>query len=101
MDRRLPGDDRWRHIGQPQVDDYILREMLSAIDTLAARGATVALLTYPHFQAGADQGFSDLPESEPARVDRLNELLRQAASLRPGVTGSHRRAGMAGPTTRR
>lgn len=85
VDRRLPGDDRWRRIGQPTVDAYILREFLSAVDTLASRGATVALLTYPHFQAGADQGFSGLPESQPQRVDRLNELIRQAASLRPGT----------------
>ncbi len=85
VDRRLPGDDRWRHIGQPQVDDYVLREFLTAIDTLGAKGATVVLVTYPHFEAGADQGFTNLPESQPARVDRLNELLRQAASLRPGV----------------
>ncbi len=85
VDRRLPGDDRFRHIGQESVDRYILAEFLSAIDTLAARGATVVLLTYPHFEAGRDQGYADLPESDPARVDRLNELMVQAVSLRPGV----------------
>ena len=85
VDRRLPGDDRWRHIGQPEVDRYLLREFLSAIDELGSKGATVALLTYPHFTAGADQGYTDLPESDAARVDRLNALLNEAASLRPGV----------------
>ncbi len=85
VDRRLPGDDRWRHIGQPEVDRYLLREFLSAIDTLGSDRATVVLLTYPHFQAGADQGYTDLPESDPARVDRLNELMAEAAGLRPGV----------------
>jgi hypothetical protein len=44
------------------------------------------LLTYPHFESGANQGFSNLPESDPARVDRLNELIRDAASRRPDVT---------------
>lgn len=85
VDRRFPGDDRWRHIGQPEVDAYILKELVSAIDVLGASGAEVVLLTYPHFQAGLDQGFTNLPESDPARVDRLNELLRQAAAARPGV----------------
>ena len=86
VDRKLPGDSRWRHIGQPEIDDYLLRELLSAIDVLGSKGATVALVTYPHFDAGQDQGFTGLPESEPARVDRLNEIIRHAASLRPGVT---------------
>ena len=85
VDRRLPGDDRFRNIGDAVVDRYLLAEMLSAIDTLAARGATVVLLTYPHFEAGRDQGYSDLPESDPARVDRLNEIMAEAVSLRPGV----------------
>lgn len=85
VDRRLPGDDRFRHIGDPGVDRYILREFLSAIDVLGADGATVALVTQPHIRPGLDQGFQGLPESDPARIDRLNELLREAASLRPGV----------------
>lgn len=85
VDRRLPGDDRFRSIGSPEVDRYILSEFLRAIDTLAARGATVVLLTYPRIEAGRDQGYSGLPESEPARVDRLNELLAEAVALRPGV----------------
>jgi peptidoglycan/LPS O-acetylase OafA/YrhL len=85
VDRILPGDDRWRHIGQPDVDHYELAEVLSAIDALGRQGATVVLLTYPHFEAGRDQGFSGLPESDPARVDRLNAILRDAVSRRPGV----------------
>ena len=85
VDRRLPGDDRWRHIGQPEVDRYLLREFLAAIDALGSDRATVVLLTYPHFQAGADQGYTDLPESDPSRVDRLNQLMVEAAGMRPGV----------------
>jgi peptidoglycan/LPS O-acetylase OafA/YrhL/lysophospholipase L1-like esterase len=85
VDRRLPGDDRFRSIGQPEIDRYLLREMLAAIDLLGSKGATVVLLTYPHFQAGRDQGYVDLPESDPARVDRLNAIMAEAAGLRPGV----------------
>ncbi len=85
VDRRLPGDDRFRHVGEPSVDRYVLAEFLSAIDTLGSRGANVVVLTYPHFEAGRDQGYSDLPESDPTRVDRLNEILAEAVSMRPGV----------------
>jgi peptidoglycan/LPS O-acetylase OafA/YrhL/lysophospholipase L1-like esterase len=85
VDRRLPGDDRFRHIGQPEIDRYLLRELLTTVDLLGSQGASVVLLTYPHFEAGRDQGYVDLPESDPARVDRLNEIMREVASLRPGV----------------
>jgi hypothetical protein len=85
VDRRLPGDDRLRSIGEPTSDRYFLAELLSAIDVLGSRGATVVLLTYPHVESGRGQGFTGLPESDPARIDRLNELILEAASLRPGV----------------
>jgi len=85
VDRRLPGDDRIRSIGEPVSDRYFLTELLSAIDLLGSRGATVALVTYPLIESGRGQGFTGLPESDPARMERLNELIREAASLRPGV----------------
>jgi len=84
-DRRLAGDDRFRHVGDPGVDRYILSEFLSAIDALGAGGANVVLVTQPHIRPGLDQGFQGLPESDPARIDRLNQLINEAASLRPGV----------------
>ncbi len=85
VDRRLPGDDRFRQLGDPVSDRYFLAELLSAIDALSSRGASVVLLTYPHVEAGQSQGFSGLPESDPARIDRANELIREAAAQRPGV----------------
>jgi peptidoglycan/LPS O-acetylase OafA/YrhL/lysophospholipase L1-like esterase len=88
VDRRLPGDDRFRHIGQPEIDRYLLRELLAAVDLLGSKGATVVLLTYPHFEAGRDQGYVDLPESDPARVDRLNAIMGEVVALRPGVATS-------------
>lgn len=84
-DRLLPGDTKWRHVGDPVFDHHYLSELLSAIDFLGAGGATVVLVTYPHIQAGRDQGFTDLPESDPTRIDRLNALTTRAAALRPGV----------------
>lgn len=85
VDRILRGDKKWRHIGDPLVDNYFESELLAAIDTLGATGAAVVVLTYPHLDAGANQGFTNLPESQPARIDRLNDLIRDAVGRRPGV----------------
>ena len=101
VDRRLPGDDRFRNIGDPVVDRYLLSEMLSAIDTLGARGATVALLTYPHFEAGRDQGYSDLPESDPAPCGPAQRDHGRGGCATPGCRTARRLPGLAGITTRR
>lgn len=85
VDRVLPGTRRWQHIGDPAVDDYLVREMLTAVDLLSSQGARVALLTHHHIDVGANKGFTGLPESEPARIDRLNELIGEVAALRPQV----------------
>jgi peptidoglycan/LPS O-acetylase OafA/YrhL len=85
LDRQLPGDDVYRRIGEPEMDRYFLSELLRAVDALGADGATVVLTTYPHIENGLSAGFQGLPESDPARVDRLNELIGEAAGLRPGV----------------
>ena len=85
VDRRFPGDSRFRRIGDPAVDRYVLSEFLSAIDLLASTGARVEVLTQAHINPGLDQGFSNLPESDPARIDRLNQILAEAVSLRPSI----------------
>ena len=85
VDRILPGDRKWRHMGDPVLDAYFLRELLTAIDVFSSQGARVTLLTHHYIESGAQKGFQGLPESEHARVDRYNELLHEAAALRPGV----------------
>jgi hypothetical protein len=84
-DRRFPGDDAFRHVGDQGVDRYLLREYLTAVDTLSVDGAVVVLVLQPRVQIGLAEGLVDLPESDPARIDRLNEIYREVASLRPGV----------------
>lgn len=84
-DRRFPGDDRFRHIGDPGVDRYLLREYLTAVDALSSDGALVAIVVQPPIQLGLARGLVDLPESDPARMQRLNEIYAEVAELRPGV----------------
>lgn len=86
VDRQLPGDTTYRHMGDEVLDRYVLSEFLSAVDALAAGGATVVILTGSYVESGREKGFTGLPESDPARMDRLNEILREVARLRPGVT---------------
>lgn len=86
VDRILPGDRAWRHLGDAEVDTYFLRELLTSIDLLSSQGARVVLVRQHHIDVGINKGFTGLPESDPARVDRLNALLDSAQKLRPDVT---------------
>lgn len=83
VDRRLPGDVEFRHLGSELLDNYFLAELVSAIDLVASQGANVVLLTQPPHEVGLRAGYSGLPESDPTRIYRLNELLYRAQSLRP------------------
>jgi peptidoglycan/LPS O-acetylase OafA/YrhL len=88
-DRRLPGDTHWRAPGDPVYDAYLLNEMRSAMDLLEARGIRVAWLTSPHIELGrldVPPPREPYPASEPARMDRFNALLREAAAGRRNVT---------------
>ena len=86
-DHRLPGDPAWRHLGDLALDAAYLDRFLAAVDALAHAGAErVVWLTSPTFQVGrADVNHADLPESDPSRVRRYNELVRAVAAQRPMV----------------
>jgi hypothetical protein len=85
VDRRLPGDDHWQHIGEPAYDQLIVQELSAFSELMASRGATVLWLTYPqpatHVMAGLPGPFA---EEDPARVARLNELIGQVVAAHPG-----------------
>jgi hypothetical protein len=87
-DRRLSPEDAWRAPGDPVYDDYLEQEMLAAVDLFLARGVTPIWLTSPRIDAdrilqprppAAD------PASDPARMDRFNDILRSVQVLRPGL----------------
>lgn len=86
VDRQLPGDNTYRHMGDELLDRYVLAEFLTAVDVLASDGATVVLLTGGYVESGREKGYTGLPESDHARMDRLNELFGQVHESRPGVT---------------
>ena len=81
MDRKLDGV--YRHVGQPEYDEYLLSELDLAVSIVAARGAQVVLLTapYTHRAERPDGGLYD--EDLPERVDAWNHLLREMAERNP------------------
>jgi peptidoglycan/LPS O-acetylase OafA/YrhL len=86
-DRKLPGDDQWRAPGDPILDGYLRKELLSASDILLSDGAMVIWLTHPDIEQrelGGKVPEKPFPESNPARMDRLNELIQELEKLRPG-----------------
>lgn len=87
VDHQLPGERVWRHLGDPVYDRAVRDEYLRATDVLASRGALVVWLTVPQYGHAIDDRISaDLRRShDTRRVDRLNEIIREVASLRPAT----------------
>jgi len=84
-DRLLPGDTKWRHAGDPVFDAYLQKEMLTAVDTVGANGTRVVLFTHPYIDAGRKRDLpSTLPESDPQRMDAVNNVVHRVAAARPG-----------------
>ena len=83
MDRVV--GSRWLSIGAPEFDADVARSLDTAIAAAAATGGRVVLATTPYYRRGARPDGGTWPEDEPARVDRFNALLREAAARHPGV----------------
>jgi lysophospholipase L1-like esterase len=87
-DRQLDGDPRWRHVGDPVLDERLRAEMRSVVDLLAAEGVHVVWLTHPRIEvrdpATEQPPAEPYPESDPGRMERFNELVRELPAARPG-----------------
>ena len=87
-DRRLEGDDEWRAPGDPVYDDYLYRELMAATDLFVDQGLVVVWLLAPHVEVGRNEEPPPDPpyaESDPARMDRLNEIIERVADERQSV----------------
>jgi len=93
-DQRVPSDDKWRSLGDPNVDEILLTNMVGVTDMFAAVGTTAVWLTLPTIgpdlttpKRYPEQGQSAVRDhgngGEPQRKDRFNELLRELHRLRP------------------
>ena len=87
-DRRLPGDDQWRAPGDPVYDDFLYREFSEATDLFLQQGVVVVWLLAPHIDVGRNEEpppENPYPESDDARMDRLNEIIGRVADEREGA----------------
>jgi peptidoglycan/LPS O-acetylase OafA/YrhL len=84
--RRIDG--RWVHIGQRTYDRWLRGRLDALADLLASLDVPVLWTTFPHVRLhDADdptRPAEEVDSNDPARVDRLNELVREVAAGRPG-----------------
>ena len=88
-DRQFAGDPEWRSPGDPIFDQQLRDALARSSDFLRQEGAEhVVWLLTPHIDVGRIPGQPSLEfrASESARVDRLNELIREMAASRDFVT---------------
>ncbi len=85
QDRRLGDDPTWRGPGDPVYDAALQQRMLEAIDILSANGAMVVWLQGPIPTEGREGRLPDPAYDAVApRMARINELIGELPSLRPG-----------------
>jgi len=83
VDRLVNG--RWTHLGDPAFDSYLAGELDTAVATLSSEGARVILFTAPYYRKTELPDGSTSVADDPARIDRFNELIREAAARHPHV----------------
>jgi hypothetical protein len=73
------------HIGEPAYDAYLGRQLDLLIDTMTAHGTPLVLLTTPCRAYDERPDGNPWPESTAARLQRFNQLQREAAARHPGL----------------
>jgi peptidoglycan/LPS O-acetylase OafA/YrhL len=88
VDRELPGQPGWRSLGDPAYDDYLRATISDFLDYLQGQSVRVVWLLTPHIDIDRVPGepSKEYSSSDPRRIDRLNELINEAAATRPFVT---------------
>lgn len=88
-DRMLPGSDTWAHVGEAGYDRWMLDQFAAFTDVVASTGARVLWFTIPDVNPPYVPGETGQPpfaESDTARTDRYNELIREYAASDDRVT---------------
>ncbi len=73
------------HIGEPAFDRVLRRRLDQVVDALAATRVPAVWLLEPHMRAngGSEIPWQEFPENDPARMDRLNAMIRAAVGAAP------------------
>ncbi len=83
LDTKVDGE--WRTIFDAPLSAAITKGLDRAIQIASSTGARVVLLTAPYYDTGRAPNGSPYPENDPKRVNRFNQLLREAAGRHPGT----------------
>jgi peptidoglycan/LPS O-acetylase OafA/YrhL len=78
-------DGKTLAFGSPAFDTWFSRHLDALVGQLSRGGAHVALLTAPCNDRPDQVTGPTAPESDPRRIDHLNQLYRQAAKRHPGT----------------
>jgi peptidoglycan/LPS O-acetylase OafA/YrhL len=83
-------DRQWLHLGHPVYDAWLRQHLADLADTLERADVPIVWATSPHVRmppAGELEGdWTHVADNDPARVDRLNEIIHSIASGRDGST---------------
>lgn len=80
MDRTFNG--AWTNIFDPAFAAYVDTEIDQALTIAGSTGARVVLMSSPYYLRGLDPSGGRFPEDDPARVDAVNQLMRNTAARR-------------------
>jgi peptidoglycan/LPS O-acetylase OafA/YrhL len=79
-DRKVPQlGDQWTHIGEADFDTYAAGEYRLASEVLTSAGAELIWLEGAHLNRPLE------PQNDPARIDRLNEIVLESTADLPNV----------------
>jgi peptidoglycan/LPS O-acetylase OafA/YrhL len=83
-------DRAWRHLGDPVFDEWMYQHLSDLADVLDDAGVPVVWATSPHMRlapAGDLEGdWTSVADNDPARIDRLNDLIREVVSGRENAS---------------
>jgi hypothetical protein len=88
-DRILPGSQEWNHIGDVEYDSWLLEQFATFVDGISVDGAPIVWFTVPDVNppyVAGETGQPPFAESDPARTDRYNALIRKYAASDARVT---------------
>jgi len=97
LDRRLPGDEGWVHVGEPAFDALLRDAVADLADLALAGGGRLVWATSPAIRTGTVDGVPPAtphPENDPPRIDRLNRIVAEVLAGRPGASMLDLRARM-------
>ena len=86
LDRRFPGREDSLVLGDAELDAILRSQMVKAVEGMRQHGVKLVWLTCPrmYFWVGKDADNDEMAAaSDPARVDRYNEILRSVAAEFP------------------